>query len=447
MNINVVNTTRLLTVATVLKVLLSLKKPSDDILSILSDHKIERLSDSNLLLKKVSESCYNLILLDWGLDILSSIKNADPRAEIIVFGNGSIDPVEAVKLGASAYFPYPVDFKTLQETINTIEDLFGMRRETAELERLLNTKYTFAGLVGRNPEMLEAFSLIRRIAPYYKTVTIMGETGTGKELIAKAIHSLSPVAKGPFVICNCGGIVEGLIESEFFGYVKGSFTGAIKDKTGLFEAANGGTIFLDEIGELPLSFQPHLLRVLQDGEFRRVGSNQSCKTTCRVIAATNKDLLSEVKNSRFREDLYYRLTPLTIQAPPLREKKDDIPLLCRFLIDKFSRRTGKKVFGISRPAQIALMSHDWPGNIRELENVIEQSAILTPESFLRIDDLPPYLREVKHSVPFTPTSLDEVVKKHIETSLQQCGGNKTKAAHMLGLSRRSLARKMEKYGI
>jgi len=322
-----------------------------------------------------------------------------------------------------------------------------MRRETAELERLLNTKYTFAGLVGRNPEMLEVFSLIRRIAPYYKTVTIMGETGTGKELIAKAIHSLSPVAKGPFVICNCGGIVEGLIESEFFGYVKGSFTGAIKDKTGLFEAANGGTIFLDEIGELPLSFQPHLLRVLQDGEFRRVGSNQSCKTTCRVIAATNKDLLSEVKNGRFREDLYYRLTPLTIQAPPLREKKDDIPLLCRFLIDKFSRRTGKKVFGISRPAQIALMSHDWPGNIRELENVIEQSAILTPESFLRIDDLPPYLREVKHGLSFAPTSLDEVVKKHIETSLQQCRENKTKTAHMLGLSRRSLARKMEKYGI
>jgi len=432
-----------------LKILLSLKNPSNDIVSVLSDHEIDRLgdSDSNHLIKTVSDSCYNLILLDWGIDILPSIKNADPRAEIIILGDGNIDPIEAVKRGASAYFPYPVDSKALRGMINTIEDMFGMRRETAELERLLNSKYTFAGLVGRNPEMLEVFSFIRRIAPYYKTVTIMGETGTGKELIAKAIHSLSPVSNGPFVICNCGGLIEGLVESEFFGYVKGSFTGAIKDKTGLFEAANDGTIFLDEIGELPLSFQPHLLRVLQDGEIRRVGSNRPFRTTCRVIAATNTDLLNEVKNGRFREDLYYRLTPITIQAPPLREKKDDIPLLCRFLIDKFSRRTGKKVFGISRPAQIVLMSHDWLGNIRELENVIEQAAMLTPESFIRHDDLPPYLREIKHSVPSIPISLDEVVKRHIEMVLRQCKGNKTKTAHMLGLSRRALARKMKKHGI
>jgi DNA-binding NtrC family response regulator len=434
-----------------LKVLLSLKNPSKDILSVLSDHKIENLSDSSQLVKAVSDSCYNLVFLDWGVDILSSIKAADPRVEIIILGDNNIDPVEAVKLGASAYFSYPVDFNALRETVNTIEDMFGMRLETAKLERLLNSKYTFAGLVGRNPEMLEIFSFVRRIAPYYKTVTVMGETGTGKELIAKAIHSLSPVSKGPFVVCNCGGLVEGLVESEFFGYVKGSFTGAVKDKAGLFEAANEGTIFLDEIGELPLSFQPSLLRVLQDGEVRRIGSNRSFKTTCRVIAATNTDLSEELKNGRFREDLYYRLTPLTINAPPLRERKDDIQLLCRFLIDKFSRRTGKKVFGISRPAQIVLMSHNWPGNIRELENVVEQAAMLTPESFIRLNDLPPYMREIKHGPPSiqqtSSTSFDEVVKKHITMVLQQCEGNKTRTAQMLGLSRRALSRKMEKYGI
>ncbi len=430
-----------------LKVLVSLIKSSEEVVSALSEHKIERLNDNNKLIKTVSDSCYNVVLLDWGIKILPDIKNADPRAEIIVLGDNNIDPVEVVKLGATAYFTYPVNIEALRNTINTIEDMFGMRHETAELERLLNSKYTFAGLVGRNPEMLEVFSMIRRIAPYYKTVTIMGETGTGKELIAKAIHSLSPVSSGPFVVCNCGGLVEGLVESEFFGYVRGSFTGAIKDKIGLFEEADGGTIFLDEIGELPLSFQPHLLRVLQDGEFRRIGRNQPRKTTCRIIAATNKDLFEEVKIGRFREDLYYRLTPLAIHSPPLRERKDDIPLLSRFIIDKFSLRTGKKVFGISRPAQIALMSHSWPGNIRELENVIEQAAILTPESFIRLDDLPQYMRELKPGISTIPTSLDGVVKKHIETTLRLCEGNKSKTADILGVSRRALSRKMEKYGI
>lgn len=428
-----------------LKILLSLTDITNDLMALLKPHNVETLKEGASLTGTVSDNSYKLIILDRGISILPSIRKADPRAEIILFGDSEVDAVEAVRMGASAFFELPVDLEKLERTIGDIEDLFEMRRETAELERLLNTKCTFAGVVGRNPGMLEIFSFIRRIAPYYKTVTIMGETGTGKEVIAKALHSLSPAPEGPFVVCNCSALVEGLIESELFGHARGAFTGAIRDKVGLFEAANKGTIFLDEIGELPLSFQPHLLRVLQDGEFRRVGSNQSLRATCRVIAVTNKDLAQEVKSGRFREDLYYRLTPLTIQVPPLAERKDDIPLICRFLLDKFTQRTGKRVSGISRPAQIALMSYNWPGNVRELENVIEQAAILTSESFIRLDDIPSYLRDAKHEGVPAEASLDVIIKRHIEAALIQHDGNRTDTARALGISRRALSRKIQRY--
>jgi transcriptional regulator with PAS, ATPase and Fis domain len=295
--------------------------------------------------------------------------------------------------------------------------------------------------------MLDIFSLIRRIAPYYRTVLISGETGTGKEVIAKALHVSSPWARHPFIVCNCGGLVEGLIESELFGHLKGSFTGAVKDKTGLFEAAGEGTIFLDEIGELPLSFQTHLLRVLQDGEFRRVGSLTPSKARCRVIAATHKNLEIEVKDGRFREDLYFRVTPLIIKVPPLRERKDDLPLLCRFILDRFNKTTGKKVYGISRPAQSILMTHNWPGNIRELQNVLEQAGILTAESFIRHSDLPGYLMELPPGAPPIPMTLNEIEKRHIKMVLQLYNGNRSRSAEILGISRRALIRKIQKFEV
>ena len=308
-----------------------------------------------------------------------------------------------------------------------------MRCDLAQLEEQLDQKYEFAGIVGRNPKILDIISFIKRIAPYYRVVTITGETGTGKEVVARALHSLSSRPEDPFVTSNCAGYVETLIESELFGHQKGSFTGAIQDKIGLFEAAREGALFLDEIGDLPLSFQPHLLRVLQNGEFRPVGSHRVSKSRCRVIAATSKDLKEEVQSSRFREDLFYRITPLVIHIPPLRERKDDIPLLSRFMLKRYREQTKKPVRGISRPAQDILLSHNWPGNVRELENVINQAVILTGESFIGPSHLPPYLRAPKtKQTAGEVSSLDEVVRRHIGAVLEECRGNRSRAASEAG---------------
>lgn len=431
-----------------LKVLLAMKNPTEAIMSLLKGHAVDTLRDNESMLEVIAKNNYELILFEGEMEVLPSIKATDPRVEVIFFGDSEVDAVEAIKNGASAYFSFPIGIERLKEIIDSISDLFHVRKESAELERLLSAKYTFLPeVIGKNPKMLDIFALTRRIAPYFKTVTIMGETGTGKEIIGKVLHSLSPVSKNSFVVCNCAGLVESLVESELFGHTKGAFTGATADKVGLFEEAEEGTIFLDEIGELPLSIQPRLLRVLQSGEFRRLGSNRLLKTHCKVIAATNKDLSLEVKSARFREDLYYRLTPLTIHMPPLRERKDEIPLLCRFFLERINERTGKKIHGISRPAQAALLSYEWPGNVRELENILEQAAVITTETFIRLDDLPPHIREtrVKEIPEIMP--LDEVLKNHIEEVLKKCNGNRSKASKILGISRRALLRKIEKHSI
>ncbi len=407
-------------------------------------------SEAEPLIDKIKKNSYNVIITGYGLDLLQSIKNADPRAEVFLVGGSAVDEVEAINRGASACLQEPIDMERLKKSIEEIGELALVRRETAELEKQLFERYTFAGVVGKSPRMLDIFNYLRRIARYYKTATIMGETGAGKEEIAKALHHTSPGAKEPFLVCNCGAMVATLIESELFGYKKGAFTGAVADTPGIFEAAGEGTVFLDEIGDMPLSLQPHLLRVLHGGDFKRVGSTQSLKARCRVITATNKDLAKEVKDGRFREDLYFRLTALTIHVPPLRERKDDIPLLSRYMLNRFHQRTGKKVLGISMQAQAALMAYDWPGNVRELENLIEHLAILTTEPFLRIEDLPPGIRGrgavAEKGVDVTKT-LDQVVKGHIEAVLSQLNGNQSRAASVLGISRRALLRKIEKYSI
>lgn len=430
-----------------LNVLLALRELQEDVMLVLQGHNVEVLDDDEPFNEKVSRSNYDLVMIEGKTELVSAVKTADPRAEVILFGYNRTDAIDAIKKGASAYFPYPVELPKLKETIDEIHEMFIKRRETEELENLLTTKYKFAGIIGKNPQILEIFSYIRRIAPYFRTVTIMGETGTGKEVIARALHSISPTSKHPFVAINCGAFSENLIQSELFGHKKGSFTGAIADKPGLFSVAGDGTIFLDEIAEIPLPAQSLLLRVLQDGEFRSIGSTQIARARCRVIAATNKDLLSEMKKGTFREDLYYRITPLTVYVPPLRERKDDIPLLCRYFLEKFNQRTGKKVFGISRPAQTALFAYDWPGNVRKLENVIEQAAIMTATSFIRLDDLPEYLRETHSHKTLEPAGIDDIIKKHIKETLDKCAGNRSKAATMLGISRRALLRKIEKYSL
>ncbi len=433
-----------------LNVLLIFKKsPSQEVLDIFSGQKVEAYSGEEPLLQKIKRNNYTLVVLEGKKELINEIKAADPRVEVFFLGDETMDAVEAIRDGATACFPAPLDVERLKREVAGIRDLVVIRRETADLERQLAEKYTFSGVVGKNPQMLEIFNFLRRIAPYFKCVTITGETGSGKEEIAKALHNISPGQNHPFVTCNCAALVESLLESELFGHAKGAFTGAISDKEGIFEAAGEGTVFLDEVGDLPPSFQPHLLRVLQSGDFKRVGSPKPMKARCRVIAATNRDLAVDVKSGRFREDLYFRLTPLTVKVPPLRERVDDIALLTRHILNKFQKRTGKKIYGFSMQAQSALLTYDWPGNVRELENVIENIAILTNSAFVSIEDLPPNIRAAKTKTQANPASmtLEDVQRLHIENVLKQCSGSKTDAATALGISRRALFRKMEKYGL
>jgi DNA-binding NtrC family response regulator len=430
-----------------LKILSALNDLPGDIAGVLEDHDLATIKKGEDLHGLVSRNNYNLVLIEGHPRALPQVKALDPRAEVILIGDDERDALEAVKLGASAYFKKPVDKDRFKGVIDAIVVEFETRRETAELENRLIDNYTYAGVVGRNPLMLDIFAFIRRIAPYFKTVTITGETGTGKEVIARALHASSPHGDEPFLACNCASLVESLAESELFGHKKGAFTGAVSDRKGLFEVAGRGTIFLDEIGDLPPSLQPHLLRVLENGEFRAVGSSQPLKAECQVIAATNRELAEEVKSGRFREDLFYRLTPLTMHLPPLRDRKDDIHLLCKSFLSRFRERTEKKIFGISRPAQGVLMTYDWPGNVRELENVLEQAAIMATESFIRPSDLPPSLTEPGREKSLPSRSLDETIRTHILAALKECDGNKTRAAKLLGISRRALIRKIEKYFI
>ena len=430
-----------------LRILYALKSSTEAITALIGAHKVDVLREDESLLNVAARKSYDLILLEGEINFIPTIKAIDPRAEVILFGHRE-DMVEAIRQGAYAYFSFPIELERLKDTIDSITDMAVLRQENAKLEKQLSANYTFFnGVVGRNPRMLEIFTFLRRMAPYYKTLLIMGETGTGKEVIARNLHSLSAVSKNPFTVCDCGALVETLVESELFGHKKGSFTGAIADNAGFFETVGEGTLFLDEIGELPLPSQASLLRVLQTGEFKRVGDQRVLKAKCKVISATNKDLQNEVKKGNFREDLYYRITQFTINIPPLRERKDDIPLMVRCFLERFSEGTGKKVLGISRPAQIILMSYDWPGNVRELENSLEQAAILTTESFIRVDDLPECITKISHESSHNPSCLDDVVKKHIEEALITCNGNRSHASKILGISRRSLLRKIEKYSI
>lgn len=420
-------------------------------------YEVYVLSAKKLLLDEIDKGQYNIVFLRGSCsdcaDItgpnIKNIKKSDPRAEIICIGDKKDDAsaIEAIKKGATACFGSPVDPTLLSETISKIKELATIRKETFQIETSLNEKYIFADMVSKNPAMLDIFSLMRRVAPYYRTVLIIGGTGTGKELLAKAVHNFSSAAKEPFVACNCSGLVETLIESELFGHVKGAFTGAVSDKKGLFEAAGNGVIFLDEIGEMPLSFQSHFLRVLQDGEFRRLGSAKSMKANCKVIAATNVELYDKVKKGLFREDLFFRLAVITIKLPELKERKEDIPLLYSYFLNKIKTKLGKDVRGITMDAKHLLMSYNWPGNIRELENVIERAVLVTPVNFIRAQDLPAYIKESTKKDSPASLTLNDLEKNHIQSVLTTTGGNKTKAASILGISRRALLRKINKYNL
>ncbi|HSG06073.1 MAG TPA: sigma 54-interacting transcriptional regulator, partial [Nitrospiria bacterium] len=312
----------------------------------------------------------------------------------------------------------------------------------------------FNGIIGKSDAMLPVFNIIERFAPFDATVVITGETGTGKERVAQTLHDLSPRRQMPFVACNCAALPENLLESELFGHSKGAFTGAVQQRGGLFRHAQGGTIFLDEIGEMPLSIQATLLRVIEEREIRPVGSDKAIPVDIRIVVATNRDLWKEVEAGRFRKDLFFRINVAKIMLPPLRERKEDIPLLCQYFLDTFRKIHRHSVRGFSDEAMRLLQTYDWPGNIRELKNSMESSVMVATEDKLVIRNLPPTLQEyaIRHpdevlAKPVRMNPVNSFEKKHILEILNRCNGNKSMAAAELGLSRRSLYRRLGKFGL
>jgi DNA-binding NtrC family response regulator len=376
-----------------------------------------------------------------GMEVLRTIITEDPATEVILItGNYSTDSaVEAIQNGACDYLPKPLNVERLRSRVDALIADAELRKKTFQLDTELADAYRFEGIIGRSPLMLEVFAKIRRIAPHFRTVLITGETGTGKELIARALHQRSPVKSNSFVVVNCSAIVQTLVESELFGHTKGAFTGAQQDKLGVFEYANGGTVFLDEIGELPLETQAKLLRVLQNQEIQRVGSPAPRAVNIHVIAATNRDLRRMVSEGKFREDLFYRLSMIEIKLPRLVDRKEDLPLLQRHFVAKFANEYRKPVTGITRRAQICLGRHYWPGNVRELENVIGNACMMVDANIIDILDLPESVRMQPENGSdargFDLISFDELQRRHLLYILRRVGGNKARAAEILGVCR------------
>jgi DNA-binding NtrC family response regulator len=387
-----------------------------------------------------------------GIELLDRIVKVDPGVDVILITAHytAESAVEAIQKGACDYLTKPLDIDKLRSRIATLLEEAEMRQKTLRLDQEVIDAYQFEGMVGRSPFMLEVYARIRRIAPHFRTVLVTGATGTGKELVAKALHRLSPAARGPFVVCNCSALVENLVESELFGYVRGAFTGATQDKIGMFEHADGGTIFLDEIGELAPAAQAKLLRVLQDRQVQRVGSLTPRRIDVRVIAATHRNLETMVREGQFREDLYYRLAVVDIPLPVLARRREDLPLLERYFIEKFSIEYNKPISGLVRRAQKRLATYAWPGNVRELENVIGNACMMTDGELIDIRDLPERLRGLPDDDPGgdeTFLSLDELQRRHILRVLEGVGGNKARAAEVLGIGRATIYQLLSKMKI
>ncbi|MBN1828204.1 MAG: sigma-54-dependent Fis family transcriptional regulator [Deltaproteobacteria bacterium] len=394
-----------------------------------------------------------------GLGLLARVADEHPAVPVIIItAHGTVSTaVEALKRGAFDYITKPFDQDDLKNVIAKALKTRAFNENelipaAGEIDRF--------DIVGSSRDMMRVYELVKKVAPTTTTILVTGETGTGKELIAQAIHRASQQRDNPFIKINCAAIAENLLESELFGFEKGAFTGAVHRKPGRFELAHRGTLFLDEIGELPKDMQAKILRVIQDQEFERVGGLKTIKVDVRLIAATNRDLKEEVKNGAFREDLYYRLNVMPIHLPPLRDRKEDVPLLVDYFLQKFNRKLNRKVVEVDPEATSALLLYNWPGNIRELENLMERLVLLTEGNSLKLSDIPPEMREiadhaagsetVKSGRPFKEIVKDmtgDIEKDIIGRVLDECGGNVSKAASELGLSRKGLQLKMIKYGL
>jgi two-component system response regulator AtoC len=392
-----------------------------------------------------------------GLDLLATLKAKGNDCTVIVMSAyGNVDlALEAMKAGAYDYIQKPFKAEEVLLTLRKAEERESLRRENRALRQEIRRENLFEDILAKSPQMQAIFKTITKIAEYKTTALITGESGVGKELIARALHSKSSRRGGPFVAVNCGAIPEPLLESELFGYRRGAFTDAVADRAGLFEQANGGTLLLDEVGELPLSLQVKLLRVLQEETIRRLGDNKDLKIDVRILAATHRDLAAETKAGRFREDLYYRINVLPIHVPPLRERREDIPILLDHFLARNNARFNTQIRGIDAEARRLLLEYAWPGNVREMENTIERAMVLTERDSLSAEDLPERVREARDPIQMHLTSGEMSIKKTariieeilIRRALTKTKGNRTRAAEVLEISHRALLYKIKDYHI
>jgi len=423
-------------------------------------YRVEEAAAGEEGIEKFKTRFFDVVITDLkmepmdGLAVLREVKAANPSSEVLVMTAYSTveSGVEAIKLGAYDYIQKPFDKDELLLLIGKALEHKNLKHEVEQLQSELKEKYRFENIIGNSKEMLDVLAMVSKIAKTESTVLISGDSGTGKELIAKAIHLNSRRKNRSFITINCGAIPENLQESELFGHVRGSFTGAIRDKRGLFQEADGGTLFLDEIGETALSTQVKLLRFLQDGEIRRVGDVDPLNMDVRLIAATNKELSKLIAEGRFREDLFYRLNVIPIHLPPLRSRKDDIALLVNHFLKRYSEKENKSITSVSPEAIKIFTGYHWPGNVRELENVIERAVILTNHNSIMPEDLTQTLRDSHKRGPEMPDileeqTLEEVEKHYILKTLDKVQWNQKQASDTLGISTTTLWRKLKVYGI
>ncbi len=431
------------------------------ILSLEKQYEVTTVTNGEACLKYIRDQLPDLILMDIqmpgidGIETLKRVKEFDPRIPVVMMsGHGTIErAVRSMKLGAYDFITKPIERERLLITVKNALMTSSLKREVDELKSELKQKYTFKNIIGQSGVMQEVFKAVEKIVDSNVTVLIQGESGTGKELIARAIHYHSKTrANKPFVAVNCTALPESLLESELFGHEKGSFTGAVGRRIGKFEQANTGTIFLDEVGLMSPTTQAKVLRVLQEREFERVGGTELIKVDVRVISATNKDLEEAMKKGEFREDLYYRISVFPIKLPPLRERKEDIPLLAAHFLKKYNEQENKQIEGISPDALELLMAYNWPGNVRELENAIERAVVLASDKEITPKELPAAVRSIGEKKLYeSDNTLSSWIEKLEEEALRQAllenEGNISKTAKKLGIGRATIYRKAKKYGL
>jgi two-component system, NtrC family, response regulator HydG len=415
-------------------------------------------------IRLIEEQTFDIILTDLimegigGLEVLAKSKQELPDAEVVILTahNTVKTAVTAMQAGATTYLTKPLDISELRTVADKVSQTQRLARSNLELQRQLNERFGFEGVVGNSPAMHSVVARLRQIAPTSATVLITGESGTGKELVAKALHNNSPRRYKPFVPLNCAALSENILESELFGHIRGAFTGADRERKGWFEHANGGTLFLDEVGDIPLSTQVKLLRALESGEIVRMGANDPIKVNVRLISATNRDLTEAISGGSFRQDLYHRLKVVSVKLPPLRQRREDIPLLIEFFLKEFTASHQKTITSITPAARKAMMVHPWTGNVRELKNTMESMVVCDVDGILDVDDLTEEVQASASSAAESASAgqtslvgrpLEDVEKYYIAETLKTTGGNREETARLLGIGERTLYRKLKEYGI